>query len=449
MTFTLATAAECLNCREPDGSALITGAAIDSRQIKPGDVFVAIAGEQVDGHDYIAAAREAGAVAALVSRQQDDVLPQLVVEDVISAFGTLAAHWRDQSTCKVVAVTGSNGKTTVKEMLAAILSQSHRVIATAGNLNNNLGVPLTLFRLQVDTEYAVIEMGANHLGEIAELVTLAKPIVSLVNNVSAAHIEGFGSLEGVAIAKGEIFSYLPEKGIGIVNADMPYVAQWQQSLSDHKMMTFALEAEADIKATDCQSYVIGSHFMVKCEETFHYVDLPLPGKHNIANALAAFTACKALSISIEDMINGLAQMKGVPHRLQLRQGFGNATLIDDTYNANPGSYQQAIATLRTFPGQHWLVLGDFGELGEASAKIHNDLGQQAKAAGVTRLLTVGQHSELASQAFGEGAQHFSDIVDLQKQLETTLAEDVTCLIKGSRFMQLDKLADGLAVEGKN
>jgi UDP-N-acetylmuramoyl-tripeptide--D-alanyl-D-alanine ligase len=234
-----------------------------------------------------------------------------------------------------------------------------------------------------------------------------------------------------------------------VNADMPYVAQWQQSLSDHKMMTFALEAEADIKATDCQSHVICSHFMVKCEETFHYVDLPLPGKHNIANALAAITACKALSISIKDMINGLAQMKGVPHRLQLRQGFGNATLIDDTYNANPGSYQQAIATLRTFPGQHWLVLGDFGELGEASAKIHNDLGQQAKAAGVTRLLTVGQHSELASQAFGEGAQHFSDIVDLQKQLETTLAEDVTCLIKGSRFMQLDKLADGLAVEGKN
>ena len=449
MTFTLATAAECLNCREPEGSALITGAAIDSRQIKPGDVFVAIAGEQVDGHDYIAAAREAGAVAALVSRQHDDVLPQLVVEDVISAFGTLAAYWRDQSACKVVAVTGSNGKTTVKEMLAAILSQSHRVIATVGNLNNNLGVPLTLFRLQVDTEYAVIEMGANHLGEIAELVTLAKPIVSLINNVSAAHIEGFGSLEGVATAKGEIFSYLPEKGIGIVNADMPYVAQWQQSLSDHKMMTFALEAEADIKATDCQSHVIASHFMVKCEENFHYVDLPLPGKHNIANALAAITACKALSISIEDMINGLAQMKGVPHRLQLRQGLGNATLIDDTYNANPGSYQQAIATLRTFPGQHWLVLGDFGELGEASAKIHNDLGQQAKAAGVSRLLTVGQHSELASQAFGEGAQHFSDIVDLQKQLETTLTEDVTCLIKGSRFMKLDKLADGLAVEGKN
>ena len=449
LKLTLATAAERLNCPIPEGSGLITGAAIDSRQIKPGDIFVAIAGEQVDGHDYLAAVREAGATAALVSRQQDDVLPQLVVDDVVAAFGKLAAYWRDQSACKVVAVTGSNGKTTVKEMLAAILSQSHQVIATSGNLNNNLGVPLTLFRLQADTEYAVIEMGANHIGEIAELVTLAKPIVSLINNVSASHIEGFGSLEGVATAKGEIFSYLPENGIGIVNADMPYVAQWQQSLSNHKMMTFALEAEADFKATDCQSHVIASHFMVKCGDTFHYVDLPLPGKHNIANALAAITACKALSISIEDMINGLAEMKGVPHRLQLRQGLGNATLIDDTYNANPGSYQQAIATLQTFPGQHWLVLGDFGELGQDSAKIHNDLGQQAKAAGISRLLTVGEQSELACQAFGEGAQHFSDIVDLQKQLATTLTEDVTCLIKGSRFMQLDKLADGLAVKGKN
>jgi len=449
ITLNLATAAKLLNCPAPTQAGTITGAAIDSRQVKQGDIFIAIAGEKVDGHDYIAAAREAGASAALVSSRQDDALPQLVVDDVVTAFGQLAQVWREQSQCKVIAVTGSNGKTTVKEMLATILSQHHHVIATAGNFNNNLGVPLTLFRLQADTEFAVIEMGANHLGEIAELVQLAKPNVAMINNVSAAHIEGFGSLEGVASAKGEIFSHLPIDGVGIVNADMPYVPQWQETLKHHKVMTFGLESEADVQATGCQSHVIASHFMAKCGDVFHYINLPLPGKHNIANALAAITVCKALSISIEGMISGLAAMKGVPHRLQLRQGHGKATLIDDSYNANPGSYEQAIATLKTFPGQHWLVLGDFGELGEETETIHRTLGQQAKAAGVSRLLTVGQHSELATISFGEGAQHFTDIAALQKQLETTLAEDVTCLIKGSRFMQLDKLADGLAMEGKS
>ena len=449
MTLTLAAAAKLLNCPELSENGTITGAAIDSRQVKQGDVFIAISGEKVDGHNYIAAARKAGASLALVSQRQDDELPQLVVDDVIAAFGQLATVWRDQSRCKVIAVTGSNGKTTVKEMLAAILSQSHKVIATAGNFNNNLGVPLTLFRLQSETDYAVIEMGANHLGEIAGLVKLAKPNVALINNVGAAHTEGFGSLAGVATAKGEIFSDLPEDGVGIVNADMPYVKQWQQIIQPQKMKTFGMEAEADVQATDCQSHVTASHFMAKCDDVFHYINLPLPGKHNIANALAAITVCKALSISLEDIESGLAVMKGVPHRLQLRQGKGKSTLIDDSYNANPDSYEQAIATLKTFPGEHWLVLGDFGELGEETKTIHSNLGQQAKAAGITRLFTVGQDSELASSAYGQGAQHFNDIAELQKQLEATLAEEVTCLIKGSRFMNLDKLADGLAMEGKS
>jgi UDP-N-acetylmuramoyl-tripeptide--D-alanyl-D-alanine ligase len=394
--LTLAIVAKLLNCPKPVKEGSITGAAIDSRQVKPGDLFIAIEGAKADGHDFIAAARQAGASAALVSSLQEDALPQFVVADVITEFGRLAAYWREQSPCKVVAITGSNGKTTVKEMLASILSQSHRVIATTGNLNNNLGVPLTLFRLQADTDFAVIEMGANHLGEIAELVTIAQPNVAMINNVGAAHIEGFGSLEGVATAKGEIFSHLPEDGVGIVNADMPYLSQWQRILGQHKMMTFSLEADADTKAIDCQSDVMASHFMVKCDDIFHYIHLPLPGIHNVANALAAITVCKALTISGEDMAVGLAEIEGVQHRLQLRYGPANATLIDDTYNANPSSYQQAISTLKAFSGPHWLVLGDFGELGDDEEKIHSELGHQAKAAGIAEILTIGKNSQLAS-----------------------------------------------------
>lgn len=449
MILTLATAAKVVNCVNPSGTNTIKGAAIDSRIVKQGDIFIAIKGEKVDGHNYLAAARKAGASAALVSKRQDDDLPQLVVDDVVAAFGQLAKYWRNQCRCKVIAVTGSNGKTTVKEMLSTILSQSHHVVATAGNYNNNIGVPLTLFRLQSDTDYAVIEMGANHQGEIAELVKLAEPSVALINNVSAAHIEGFGSLEGIATAKGEIFSQLPNGGVGIVNAEMPYLAQWQAMLPQQTMLTFGFTPEADVQATDCQSHVIDNHFMVELDTVFHYIDLPLPGKHNIANALAAITVCKALSLPVEDLITGLAAMKGVPHRLQIRQGSHKATLIDDTYNANPGSFQQALATLQTFPGQHWLVLGDFGELGDDKEQIHRELGYKAKAAGIKQLMTVGQYSALASTAFGIGAQHFEDIAEIQSYLEKNLTENTTCLIKGSRFMQLDRLADGLAVEENN
>jgi len=447
--LTLNTAAMLLGLQSFDIDAEIMGAAVDSRKVKQGDVFVAISGEHVDGHDYLAAAREAGASVALVSTLQDDSLPQLVVDDVVVAFGQLAAYWCQQSRCRVVAVTGSNGKTTVKEMLAAILTQNHRVIATAGNLNNNLGVPLTLFRIQPDTDYAVIEMGANHAGEIATLVALAKPTVALINNVSEAHIAGFGSLKGVADAKAEIFSNLPKAGVGIFNADMVYAEQWSMALEGQKSLTFGVDNPADIEATDCQLHVTSSHFMVKIDDVFHYINLPLPGRHNVANALAAITASTALSIDPEDMIAGLATMVSVPHRLQLRQGIKNATLIDDSYNANPGSYQQAIATLQSFPGQHWLVLGDFGELGADSESIHTSLGLKAKSAGIKRLLTIGEQSQLAQVAFGDGAEHFADLTSIQRYLESTLSEDITCLIKGSRFMQLDKLADALAKDGEH
>ena len=443
--LTLNDAAELLGLESFDVNLAITGAAIDSRRVKRGNLFVAIVGDHTDGHHYISEAREAGASVALVSTLQNDRLPQLVVSDVVKMFGKLAAYWRKQCNCKVVAVTGSNGKTTVKEMLAAILSQSHVAIATEGNLNNNLGVPLSLFRIQTDTDYAIIEMGANHAGEIAELVQLACPTVSLINNVSEVHIEGFGSIEGVVEAKSEIFSSLPSDGVGVFNADMNYSQYWNNVLKEQRSLSFGLNSSADVQATDYQSYVTSSHFMVRLDEVFHYINLPLPGSHNMCNALAAIAVSKALSINVEDMASGLNSVKSVPHRLQIRRGIKNATILDDSYNANPASYEQAIATLKTFPGEHWIVLGDFGELGDQSEEIHTDLGVKAKSVGIKRLLTIGNKSRSANISFGEGATHFSDLMSIQEYLESKLSKDITCLIKGSRFMKLEKLADELAI----
>ncbi len=447
MQLLLSKVAEILGCEKSDAEIMLTGAVIDSRQVQAGNLFVALKGEHVDGHDYLETARQAGAGAALVSSKQDSDLPQLVVDDVVTAFGEIAKYWRQQLTVQLIAVTGSNGKTTLKEMLASILRQAGSVIATQGNLNNELGVPLTLTRLDKDTDFAVIEMGANHSGEIARLVEMAKPQISVINNVAAAHLEGFNSIEGVAKAKAEIFSELSETGIGVLNADMPFLNDWKQVLTNKKIVTFALDAEADITANDIQQDSQSSPFMVKLGNEYHYINLPLPGLHNVANSLAAIAITHALNISAEAIVKGLAEMKGVPHRLQIRTGINQSKLIDDSYNANPGSYQQALAVLQSFSGEHWLVLGDFGELGDDNDAIHTQMGIDAKKSGVEKLWTVGKSSKLATDSFGAGSQHFNSVAEMQQQLKNALADNITCLIKGSRFMQLDKLADWLAVEG--
>jgi UDP-N-acetylmuramoyl-tripeptide--D-alanyl-D-alanine ligase len=449
MHLLLSQIAEILGCDAPAKDVAVTGMVIDSREVEPGCLFVALSGENVDGHGYIAAARQAGAGAALVSQLQNDGLPQLVVADVVKAFGELAKYWRQQCHTKVIAITGSNGKTTVKEMIAAILEQCGSVIATLGNLNNELGVPLTLSRLATDTDYAVIEMGANHLGEIANLVDMAKPQVAAINNVAAAHLEGFSDLDGVARAKAEIFSGLTDAGVGVFNADMDFADKWQQLLTNKTQITFALDKEADIRVKDLQLSSTSSHFMVELDGVLHYINLPLPGLHNVANSLAAIAVTRALNIPVSNIVKGLASVQGVPHRLQLRTGIHQSQLIDDSYNANPGSYQQALATLSVFSGRHWLVLGDFAELGNESEQLHFKLGLDAKASGVERLLTVGLESKRASEAFGDGAQHFEDVNAVQQVLQSELSDSVTCLIKGSRFMQLDRLADALAVQGGN
>lgn len=445
--ITLAEIAEQLNAELYGKDAVMTGSKIDSRQIESGDLFVALSGANSDGHEFIEQAHQAGACAALVNRYIPSKLPQLVVEDVTHAYGQIARLWRQKSHAKVVAVTGSNGKTTLKEMIASILSQCGKVLATKGNLNNALGVPLTLTRLNDSYDYAVIEMGANHAGEIAALVAMTEPDVAVINNVGEAHLEGFGSLQGVAEAKGEIFAGLKADGIGVINADMPYGELWEHILGARQHIRFGLQQPADITALDLQLSITGSHFMVRLDGVCHFISLPLPGIHNVSNALAAIAICFALKIEPEAIVKGLAAIKTVSHRLQLRQAVNNALIIDDTYNANPGSFRQALQTLMQFPGEHWLVLGDFGELGPESNAIHQQLGRDAKAAGIKRLFTVGQQSELAASAFGENAHHFNDKTVLEAELKQILTSDVACLIKGSRFMKLDQLADVLAVGG--
>lgn len=440
--------ADLLGCEHASSDFNVTGAVIDSRKVNQGDLFVALKGEHVDGHDFISKARLAGASAALVDKQQDDPLPQLVVEDVKAAFAKIARYWQQQCKAKLVAITGSNGKTTLKEMVTAILSQVGKVTATQGNLNNDLGVPLTVCRMRADDDFAVIEMGANHPGDIATLVNIAEPDVAIINNVAAAHLEGFGSLDGVAKAKGEIYAGLKPNGIGVINADMPYIPLWQSLLDNRSIITFGLESEATVTASYSQIDNSSSHFMVKLDDVSHHFNLPLPGKHNIANALAAIAISQALNIPVEAMVKGLAAMHAVPHRLQLKTGINQSRIIDDTYNANPGSYQQALTTLAQFKGDHWLVLGDFGELGEQKQEIHRQMGEQARQAGVSRLFTVGKDSEVAAQSFGDGATHYQDIDVLKAELIDKLNQQVTCLIKGSRFMKLDILADELTQQGE-
>jgi UDP-N-acetylmuramoyl-tripeptide--D-alanyl-D-alanine ligase len=449
MYLPLVEIAELLGMNDIVSNAIVTGAKIDSRAVESGDLFVALPGEKVDGHDYIAKARESGAVAALVSVKQDDELPQIVVDDVVKAFGEIAAYWLKQCQAKVVAITGSNGKTTVKEMTASILRQHGNVLATAGNLNNDLGVPLTICRLSKEDQFAVLEMGASGLGHIERLVTIAKPDVSIINNVAPAHLEGFGSLQGVAKAKGEIYTGLSMDGVAVVNADMPYQAIWDESLEGKAIVTFAINSQADVMAQDTHFDVHASHFMVKLDDQFHYINLPLPGIHNVSNALAAIAICYSLNVPTDAIVKGLETVQSAPHRLQLRAGVNGSQLLDDTYNANQASFTQALTVLKGYPTQHWLVLGDFGELGSDSKAIHQGLGEEAKAAGIHKLLTIGQQSQLAAHAFGEQAMVFETHSELEAFLHAELDENTTCLIKGSRFMQLDKLADALASKEQN
>ena len=438
----------------------------DTRALSPQALFVALTGDRYDGHDFIAQAVQRRAAGALVQksglrvedRGLSDRLPLLIVDDTRKSLGTLAAYWRNKFDMPLVALTGSNGKTTVKEMLASILREACStqssildpqscVLATRGNLNNDIGVPLTLLELNAGHRYAVIEMGMNHAGEIRTLARLAAPDVALINNAGTAHVEFLGSVEAVARAKGEIVEGLKPEGTAVINADDRYAGLWRELAGGRRVVDFGIERRAAVSAT-YQLRWLESEIVLKTPQGEARTVLKAPGLHNVRNALAASAAAVALKVPAPAIAKGLARFSGTKGRLQKKAGVHGATLIDDTYNANPDSARAAIAVLAQAPGKRLLVLGDMGELGPDAAEMHAEVGRCARESGVERLLTLGELSAHAARAFGPGARHYTRIEDLLAEIENALAPDVAVLIKGSRFMQMERVVAALADDGE-
>ncbi len=425
----------------------------DSRTLKRNDLYVALKGPNFDGHEFIGQALEKGAVAVMVSLPQSQRVPQLRVADTRLGLGRLAGIWRDSFSVPLIAITGSNGKTTVKELLAAILRQRGRVLSTRGNLNNDIGLPLTLLRLQ-DERCVVVEMGANHPGEIGYLSRIAHPDVALITNAGAAHLEGFGDLPGVARAKGEILSGLKARGIGVLNADDDYFPLWRETLGERRLMSFGTSSNANVSCDLPQAQMrwteTGFYNQMQVsyrDETFN-IRLALAGRHNLMNALAAIAGGLAMGCSGREIEQGLACVEPVTGRLQPRFSSAGYRLIDDTYNANPDSVAAAVDVLLSAPGEKILVLGDLAELGERAVELHNRLGADAKQAGLTRLYTLGELSRHAAEGFGSGARAFSGLDELVGALSGSIEPGDTLLVKGSRTAAMERVVDRLMNEGR-
>jgi UDP-N-acetylmuramoyl-tripeptide--D-alanyl-D-alanine ligase len=420
---------------------------IDSRTLEPGDLFVAVKGERFDGHDFASAAIERGAVALLVSQQLPVAVPQVVVADTLEALARGARAWRRQFTLPLVGVGGSNGKTTTKEMLAAILARRGPTLATRGNLNNHIGVPLTLFRLAPAHRAAVIEMGANHAGEIAALVGIVSPTVGLVTNAGAEHLEGFGSLEGVARAEGEMFAGLDDAATAVMNADDDFAPLWRELAGSRRIVSFGIDRAADFRALSLSSRIEGgawvSGFDLATPAGAVSVRIALPGRHSVLNASAAAAAAWACGASLEQIVDGLAAVQPVRGRLQLKPAHGGAWLIDDSYNANPSSAVAGLEVLGGLEGERWLVLGEMAELGEHAIPGHVQVGREARAKGVSRLFAVGPSTLHAVEAFGDGGAWFPDSRALAAGVRQGLRPGVTVLVKGSRMNRLETVVESL------
>jgi len=424
----------------------------DTRTLKPGALFVALTGPNFDGHNFVAQAAERGAAAALVDRPVAVALPQAVVGDSLAALSAFARQWRRQFHIPLIGVTGSNGKTTTKELLSAILSRIAPTLVTRGNLNNHIGVPLTLLELTAAHRYAIVEMGANHRGEIAHLAGIAEPTIGLVTNAGAAHLEGFGGLEGVALGKSEMFRHLPREGVAVVNADDAYASMWRDCRSVERCLTFGIEQRADFMARNIQSGDVAGAFRIDFElvtpDGARTARLGLGGMHNLRNALGAAAAAYAAGARLDDLVAGLAAMRAVAGRLDLKAAVNGAFLVDDSYNANPSSLKAGLDVLRSFSGTRWLVLGDMLELGDRENELHAEIGRYAKDSGIARLLAVGARSRFAVEAFGRGAQWFADMESLIAEARSSLAPGTAVLVKGSHSSRLDRVATALAAVPK-
>lgn len=417
---------------------------LDSRAMKAGALFIAIAGDKFDGHTFIEQAKNHGAVAALVDRASSSELPLVVVDDTRKALGQLAAIHREQFSIPVIALTGSCGKTSTKEMLRAILSECGSVLASIRSFNNDIGVPLTLLDLNAQHRFAVIEMGANHRGEIAYLSQLTKPDVALITNIAPAHLQGFGSIEKIAQAKSEIFLGLSPQGIAIINADDPFEKTWKARLGKHRVVRFGLKGKADFSAKaihlDKQGRV---QFTLVTPIGKLSIQLALHGEHHLLNALAASAVASQLGVSLKDIKTGLEKMQDVPGRLAIVKNKIGASIIDDTYNANPRSVKVALQLLAHYPGHRIFVMGDMGELGDDTAYYHRQIGELAKELGIETVYTCGELTTLTAQVFGSSGKHYANQEDLIQALRLLLEKDVTILIKGSRSAQMEKVVAAL------
>jgi UDP-N-acetylmuramoyl-tripeptide--D-alanyl-D-alanine ligase len=428
------------------GDAHFERVVIDSRAVQAGDLFVALRGENHDGHAFVAQARAAGAVGAVVSEWVEVELPQLQVGDTLVALQQMGAAARAQFRQPVVAVTGSNGKTTTKQMLAAVFAARGPVLATVGNLNNHIGVPLTLLRLRDEHRTAVIEMGANHPGEIALLTSLARPDVGVVTQAGDAHLEGFGSREGVARAKGELFAGL-DGGIAVINADDSYAGLWRQLAARASILSFGLHAQADVRAEQIEfeplEDAVGSRFVLRTPTGSASVHLPMPGRHNVMNALAAAACGIALGLDADVIASGLARVEGARGRLSWLATPEGARVLDDSYNANPSSLRAAMELLAGLRGRRWLVLGGMAELGPEAPRLHREAGALARSLGIDRLYTLGALAAEAAQGFGAGAEAFTDVQAMAEALHASLSADTVVLVKGSRSARMERVVAAL------
>ncbi|MCP5143791.1 MAG: UDP-N-acetylmuramoyl-tripeptide--D-alanyl-D-alanine ligase [Gammaproteobacteria bacterium] len=448
MAMSLTKASRAMQGALHGADAAFAGVSTDTRTLVKGNLFFALTGDRFDGHDMLEQAAERGATGAVVERRMAATLPQIVTRNSRRSLGDLAHAWRREMPARVLGITGSNGKTTVKEMCATILRQDHQVLATRGNLNNDIGVPLTLFGLDRTHDFAVIEMGANHPGEIAMLAAIAEPQVSVITVCAPAHLEGFGSIEGVAAAKGEIYDALAPTGIAIINGDDAFAPAWRERVGQRKAVTFGLGDGNDFRAegivVDCVELTTRFRLLTPAGDAD--VTLALAGQHNVMNALAAAACTSALGIALDKIVAGLSQVAAVHGRLQRRLGIHGSLIIDDTYNANPGSVKAALAVLAQCNGRRIFVLGDMGELGPDTRALHAELGADARRAAVDLLVTVGDLAEAANKTFAPGeSRHFNNVEAATHFLNEIIDTNCAVLVKASRAMGLERIVNAISV----
>jgi len=443
MINTLALAAASMNGVLHGNDCDFTGVSTDTRSLRADELFFALEGPNFDGLEYVGAAAAAGAAGAVVKRTTDASLAQIVVDDTRLALGRLAAAWREELAATIVGVTGSNGKTTVKELIKACLQQQGPTFATRGNFNNDIGMPLMLVRIKKEHRFAVLEMGANHAGEIAYLASIARPDVAVITNAAAAHLEGFGSLDGVSKAKGEILQGLGRDGIAVLNADDDYFSYWASLVGDGQVVSFGLGAGADVRAVDIETGTSGSSFRLQLPDAEQAIALPLAGTHNVRNACAAAAVAHVCGVAPANIKAALESVVPVGGRLQPLNGCNGATLFDDSYNANPVSVVAAAEFLASLPGENWLVLGDMMELGDDAAGMHRAVGEAARDCGIDRLFVVGELSRNTVEGFGEHASWYSNADALIDDVGAALTSSVNVLVKGSRSMRMEIIVEAL------